>query len=106
MWAGIKQGKKFYHQERGPGTNTVRTLSGLFRSRALGLPSVSEEADSMSPCTFPAPTSWKDQRGEPGPRAGEPASDSVSPSLSVPPPLTLSLSVKNKWTLNFLKNNK
>ena len=39
----------------------------------------------------------------------EPASDTVSPSLSAPPPLTLSpfLSLKNKRTLNnFFKNSK
>ena len=34
----------------------------------------------------------------------EPASDSVSPSLSAPPPLTLCLSLKNKQTLK--KNSK
>ena len=37
----------------------------------------------------------------------EPASDSVSPSLSAPHTLTLSLSLKNKQTLKkFLKINK
>ena len=32
-------------------------------------------------------------------RSLEPASDSVSPSLSAPPPFTLCLSLKNKYTL-------
>ena len=32
----------------------------------------------------------------------EPASDSVSPSLSAPPLLTLALSLKNKYTLGHL----
>ena len=35
----------------------------------------------------------------------EPASDSVSPSLSVPPLLTLCLCLKNKWTLKKRSNN-
>ena len=34
----------------------------------------------------------------------EPASDSMSPSLSAPPLITLSLSLKNKQTLNKFKN--
>ena len=39
-------------------------------------------------------------------RSLEPASDSVSPSLSAPPQLVFSLSLKNKQTLKKLKKKK
>ena len=84
------QGSEEQRQYRTEGYVTNKIHSGTWVTRSVKCPTSAQVLISWF--TSSSPTSGSVLTAQ----SLEPASDSVSPSLSAPPPLTLCLSLKNK----------